>query len=235
MARLTIPELMDLRSPDRSLLTQALDDLAWLNRYLGGTAGVLHPLSQLLAGYEGSELRVLDVGAGGGDMLMAVGRWCERHGRAYWSVALDFGAETTRIAAANLKEWGVGERIRALRGDARQLPFSDGAFEVAYSNTFLHHLDPEDAVLALREMARVSSWGVIVSDLRRGIGGYLAAWILARTVWRRHPYTCHDGPASMRAAYTLGEVRSLAERAGLEAEVKPQPAFRWALSWERAK
>jgi len=121
-----------------------------------------------------------------------------------------------------------------VRGDARALPFGEGAFDVAMCSTFLHHLDPDDATAALQEMARVSRLGIVVSDLRRSRLGLLAAWTLAQTVWRRHPYARHDGPASMRAAYTMHEARTLAERAGLRPEVVPQPGFRWALRWRRS-
>ncbi len=104
---------------------------------------------------------------------------------------------------------------------------------MAISSTFLHHLGADDAAIALREMARVSVLGIVVSDLRRGVLGYLAARVLAHTLWRRHRYSRHDGPASVRAAYTLAEARELAERAGLSPVVEAQPGFRWALRWRR--
>ncbi len=82
----------------------------------------------------------------------------------------------------------------------------------------------------------MSDWGWVVSDLRRTIGGRIAAWCLAHTLWRTHPYARHDGPASMRAAYTLNEAVELARRAGLEdAVAEAQPTFRWALRWRRPR
>jgi hypothetical protein len=102
-----------------------------------------------------------------------------------------------------------------------------------HSCGFLHHLDEGDAVRALGEMARVSGLGMVVSDLSRGRSGLLAARALANTVWRSHRYTQHDATASMRAAYTMAEVRELAGRAGLSVIVQPQLWFRWALCWRR--
>jgi hypothetical protein len=99
----------------------------------------------------------------------------------------------------------------------------------------LHHLEPEQAIQTLREMARVSAVGFVVSDLRREPLGYLASLGLAFTVWSRHSYTRHDAPASMRAAFTLREARELAARAGLEVVVEPQPMFRWAMRWKRGR
>ena len=42
----------------------------------------------------------------------------------------------------------------------------------------------------------------------------------------------HPG-GRMRAAFTLQEARELADRAGLEVVVEPQPLFRWAMRWKR--
>lgn len=233
MQRKVTPELVDQASPEPVLLAESLTDLAWLNRYLGGTATILHQLGRLLDGSAPARIRVLDVGAGGADILVALARWCDRHGIGLEAGALDSGRETARIASAYVEESGHDGRIEVVCGDARVLPFADGAFDVTICSTFLHHLEADDAVAALTEMARVSELGVIVSDLRRGWPGYLASWMLANTVWRRHRYTHHDATVSMRAAYTIAEAHDLAERAGLAPDVEPQLWFRWALRWKR--
>jgi len=233
MQRTITPELVDQPSPDPALLAESLADLAWLNRYLGGTATVIHQLNRLLGGVFPRRLRVLDVGAGGADMLVALREWCQRRGFVLEAVALDLGRETTLQAAKNIESAGC-EVLRVACGDARALSFSDRAFDVAISSTFLHHVDEGDAVVTLTEMARVSDLGIIVSDLRRELWGYVAAWTLANTVWRRHRYTRHDATASMHGAFSLEEASALAQRAGLAAVVEPQLWFRWALRWRRA-
>ncbi len=234
MRRRPRPELMDGGSLDPERLAESLGDLAWSNRYLGGTATIIHQLRRLHAGATVEGLRLLDVGAGGADILLSAVRWFERRGQTVAeAVALELGRETVRCAAARLAHAAIGHPIGLVRGDARALPFADRRFDVTISSTFLHHLSPEDAVIALREMARVSRFGIVVSDLRRGVLGYLAVQALAHTLWRRHRYSRHDGPVSVRAAYTTHEALELAQGAGLDPVVEPQPGFRWALRWRR--
>lgn len=234
MKRRQRPELMDGRSPNAGRLAESLSDLAWYNHYLGGTATIIHQLGRLCPDSAGDPLRLLDVGAGGADILGSVARWLERQGQPVAeAVALELGFETVRLAAAHLSRANGDPPIGLVQGDARALPFPDRRFDVTISSTFLHHLTPEDAVIALREMARVSRLGLVVSDLRRGVLGYMAAQALAHTVWRRHAYSRHDGPVSMRAAYTPDEARELARAAGFDPVVEPQPGFRWALRWRR--
>lgn len=235
MQRLRSPELIDRRDAAPERISESLEDLAWLNRYLGGTATVLHQLDRLLDGEGARSLRVLDVGAGGGDILLAIDGWLRRRGGRLDGVALDAGTVAVRHAGAFFAASGAEGRARVVRGDALALPFGDRSFDVAYSSTFLHHLDVAGAVAVLREMVRVSTVGIVVTDLRRSLLGYLAARTLAETVWRRHPYSRHDGPASMRASFTMSEAGGLAERAGLTSRIEPQPFFRWALCWRRGR
>ena len=61
-----------------------------------------------------------------------------------------------------------------VEGDARSLPFEDGAFDVGHCSLLVHHLDPDEVATVLREMGRVASASVVVNDLRRGIRPLLA-------------------------------------------------------------
>lgn len=133
--------------------------------------------------------------------------------RAGWRVtALD--AHPTVLAELTRRRTATSMQVVA--GDARDLPFEDGAFHVAHSSLLLHHLDPADAVAALREMARVSRLGVIVNDLRRGA---LAVALAAPPILAlsRSAMTRHDGLVSLRRAYTLAELDELLKAAGLRA------------------
>lgn len=234
MKRILVPELMDQPAADAALLEESLDDLAWMNRYLGVTAGILHQIGKLLNGQLPGRISVLDVGAGGGDVMAALGDWCRRRGVCLEGVAVDSGRTTVRLAAARLAGRAASERTGVVCGDALALPFRDRHFDIVIGCTFLHHLEADEAVAALTEMARVSAHGGVVTDLRRSLAAYLGASALARTLWRRHRYPRHDAPASVRAAYTLGEARTLARRASLDAVVEAQPLFRWALRWRRS-
>jgi hypothetical protein len=78
----------------------------------------------------------------------------------------------------------------------------------------MHHFDPDDAIIALSEMRRVSRLGVVINDLRRGLIPFAmtaaAVLALSRSAWTRH-----DGVLSARRANTLAELDTLAARAGL--------------------
>jgi ubiquinone/menaquinone biosynthesis C-methylase UbiE len=130
------------------------------------------------------------------------------------------------------------DRVRRLTlatADGRTLPYPDDSFDVVHTSLVIHHLDPADAVALLREMRRVSRRGVVVNDLRRGwhywLGARLLAWIGTRNRFSRH-----DGPLSVRRAYSAGELRALLAVAGLRpiSETKDPLGHRWAIAAVRA-
>lgn len=206
------PELMDAPTVDVAELARSLADLERVNRWLGGSRVVIHSLGPLLRRAGGGEIRVLDVGTGSADIPLALARWAARAGLDLHIVATDLHPLTVRVA----RERTTGEpRIVVEEANALALPYADGAFDFSMCHTALHHFDPPDAVRALAELGRVASKGVVVTDLVRSWVGIAGVRLLAATVWRRHPITRHDGPVSLRGAYTAREVLALAREAGL--------------------
>jgi len=75
----------------------------------------------------------------------------------------------------------------------------------------------------------VSRRGFVVTDLVRSRAAYLGSRILAQSLLRS-PLTRVDGPLSVLRAYTVSEVRALAEAAGLrDVRLARHPLFRLAL------
>jgi ubiquinone/menaquinone biosynthesis C-methylase UbiE len=226
-------ERMDEPDQDPRELETSLADLRAVNRWLGGTRVVLVHLLPMMERL-GRPCRVLDVATGSADIPLAVADAARRRGLRATVLATDNHAttlEAARRAAAGDPAVGVA------RADALALPFADGAFDFALCSTALHHFDDRaDAVQVLRELDRVAACGVVVNDLARSRAALLGARLLAATVWRRHPVTRHDGPLSVRRAFTAAELRELGREAGLAgARVHSHLPFRIALVVDRTR
>lgn len=207
------PELMDRPDCDPERLRRALDGLARVHRIFGGHRMIAAPLLRELDGRGPGPLRLLDVGAGGGELAASLGRRLRGLGWAPRFTLADLHPRTIRVAR---ERWtgarGPGEFVRL---DAPALPFADGAFDLAVSSTMLHHLERDEAAAFLLEMDRVSDGGWLVTDLRRSRLALAAVRLLAATLWRRNPLPRRDGPVSVRRAYTPAEIRAELGRAGL--------------------
>ncbi len=231
-------ELEHLDGPlqDQATLAGNLADLARINRRFGGTALSIRAMRALLAaGSAGASatpglLRVLDVGTGAADIPLALvrakGPWQDIHVRA-----VDSRPEVIDAARAINPRLVAEPRIELAVADGGALPNADGAFDVAHASLVLHHLEPEAAIPFLRELRRVARVGVVINDLQRGRLEWLGAWVLLH-VMTRNGFTLHDGPMSVRRAYTRREARELLGKAGLEPVFERSVVFghRWAIA-----
>jgi SAM-dependent methyltransferase len=203
-ARTVAPELLDGAQLDPNDLRVNLREMAMLNRLPGGVADSVRLTLELIDTV--ADPTVLDVGTGSGDYVRRLVR-----ARPVRVVASDVRPEILTIAERHLR--GLAD-VSLREADARSLPFEDASFDVVHASLVMHHLEPPDAVTALREMRRVARRGVVVNDLRRGTVA-LALTALSVLALSRGRYTRHDGVLSARRAYTLPELDDLATAAGL--------------------
>jgi SAM-dependent methyltransferase len=69
--------------------------------------------------------------------------------------ALEPEAPITGVDSVNRPGYASGPRS-FVEADARALPFEDGSFEIAYSNSVIEHLDPSDRPRFAAEIRRVA-------------------------------------------------------------------------------
>jgi ubiquinone/menaquinone biosynthesis C-methylase UbiE len=210
MDRLTgVTELLDGRLDDPAALEGNLRDLARINRLTGGTRLSARAIDAL-----GDVTTIIDVGTGGADIPMTL--LARAHGatRPLAITAVDSRIEV--LAAAHRARPAI-DRAPGLElavGDGRGLPYPDRSFDVAHASLVLHHLEPDEVVAFLRELRRVARRGIVVNDLVRGRLAWLGAWLIVHAI-ATSPYTRHDGPLSVRRAYSRTELRAMLAVAGL--------------------
>jgi ubiquinone/menaquinone biosynthesis C-methylase UbiE len=208
-----VPELLDGPLDDRRALVANLRDLARINRLTGGTALSRTAIERLSP--TGGVTSILDVGTGGADIPASLLADARRHGRTWVVTAIDSRKEVLDAARAGRPSLERAPDLVLDLADGRSLPYPDAAFDVAHASLVLHHLDRDDAVAFLRELRRVARRGIVLNDLIRGRLYWLGAQVLVHTIATSR-FTRHDGPLSVRRAYSRGELRDLLSAAGLE-------------------
>ena len=203
-------ELLDAPHHDRAELEQSLDQVAEVNRLLGGTRAMLSTLDRLT--HADRRLYILDIGTGSADIPLAVDRWARRRPLAVRIVATDIHPQMRDIAADRTR---AVDSIRIAAADALDLPCDAASFDFVLLSLTLHHFERDDQIRALREAARCARRAVIVNELERCLPNLAGARLLARTRWRGNRLTRHDGPLSVLRAFTKPELTDIASAAGL--------------------
>ena len=222
MHRVRVPELMDEPNLAPDAHRRALAGLARINA-LTRSANLLWPTIRDLAKqnrpHRGQlqdrphrgQLQVLDIATGSGDIPLQL--W-KRAKRCQWPVAVSgCDISTTAIETARAKANAVGADVEYFLHDVLRDPLPTD-YDVVTCSLFLHHLDPPDVVEILRKMMTAAKTMVIVTDLVRSRTSYSLVWIASHLL-SRSPIVRFDGPVSVRAAYTILEMKQMAEEAGM--------------------
>ncbi|MGH9509498.1 MAG: methyltransferase domain-containing protein [Terriglobales bacterium] len=198
MKRVVIPELLDTDAGTRAEVEASLADLRMVNKWFGG-ARVMCDLIERVARKTGaSDLSLLDVAAATGDVATTAQRSLARHGVRLSVTLLD--------RATSHFEPGLPR----VAGDALTLPFADASFDLVGCSLFAHHLEPGQIIRFVTHGLRVARRAVLINDLRRH-PVHLALTYAGRALYRSR-LTRHDGPVSIRRAYTVEEMREMLAR-----------------------
>ncbi len=227
MQRITSVELLDEGRGSKRDVETSLDDLWRINRWLGGVSGSLQLIDRFFKRTGRPSAHSLDAGAGDGRMAAyLVHKVRKRHPRSR-IIVLD-----RRLAHLQHRRPAVGAP-RAVVADATNLPFRVDSFDLVICSLFLHHFSGAAAIELLRSLLAVAAQAVLVNDLERKWASY---WVIRHAPWfTRSPITRADGPASVRQAYTRGELSVLAAASGAAGfDIISLPCFRLGLTlWKR--
>jgi len=199
-----------------------LREMRWINRLLGDSRALKLSIRDSLD-VDTQQISVLDVGAGCGELLKTAAE----------SIGEDrsflVGAELSGRAARAIQERSSEFGVLSVQCDAMRLPFADNSFELVISSLFLHHLDDEQAISLLHELARVARRRVIVIDLHRHPIAYYFYRFFSRFLLQR--FTHEDGSLSILRSYSPQELKKLAAKARLtDHEVRRRFPFRLVLT-----
>jgi ubiquinone/menaquinone biosynthesis C-methylase UbiE len=224
-----VAEFLDGPLDDPGALRDNLRDLRRWNQFAGGGALSRRAIEALAPA--DAAVTLLDVGTGGADIPLALLAYARKRRRALAITAVDNRPEILDAARAIRPDLDHVAGLELQVADGLALPYPDASYDVAHASLVLHHLDPEEAVAFLRELARVSRLGVVVNDLSRRRITVFGAWLFTRA-FTRNRYSRHDAPLSARRAYTQREAIGLLAEAGLRPISVTQGVFghRWAIA-----
>lgn len=220
-ARDARPEWMDDPSVNEATFRAALRDIERLNALTFGHVPVLRWLDRLVRDKPVQRLSVLDVGAGGGDLLRRIAGWGARRGIAVECVGLDLSpwAEKAAQEAGTPGRW-ITTDLFALDAAER--------FDVVTASIVAHHLDDETLPRLLRWMAERSRLGWLVCDIHRHAVPWLALWATTRALGMV-PMVVNDSTQSVARAFTRRDLARAVAEAGVPARIAWQVPFRWTV------
>ena len=233
----SLPELMDAPA-SLATLRGCLRSLESVNRLTGSYRPTLHFLARALARANARHLRftperplrLLDLGSGGGDTLVRIGRWAAVRRIPVHLTGVDLNPQSAILAretelrrSSHHPRLRPAEPIQWLTADALTLSLPEPPHLIV-SSLFFHHLEDAQIRSVLRWQHTSATLGWFINDLARSARAARLFFLLGR-IWRWHPFVQHDGPVSFHRAFRPADWhRYLSEAAIPSAQVRLLPA-----------
>lgn len=232
--------MMMLKLDRRELLGELMDDPALPEAEHAGALRGLRRINAVsrtagslfgaLVGVMGADpnrpRRVLDVACGDGDNTVGLARLAARRGLPWTVAGCDISPRAVGYARALAARRGVEASF--FEADALSDLETQG-YDAVVNTLFLHHLEDDQIVRLLTRLRDVRH--VVISDLVRSRFAYAMTCVGVRLL-SRSSVVHVDGPLSVRAALTLGEMRGLIDRAGVRgARITPTWPLRQLVVW----
>lgn len=199
-------ELMDHPHADQRMLEHTYERFSLVNAVVSRWRAVYR--RDIRPRARKRSIRLLDVGAGGGDVSRALAGWSRSDGLEVEVIALD--NDTRAVQWARSRGGGVEYRC----AHTRELVDAGEMFDIVISNHLLHHLSGDELTAVLRDSAALVCVGglVIHRDIARSRLAYLG-FALGTLPFARNLFAGSfiraDGLTSIRRAYTPAELSAI--------------------------
>ncbi len=216
-------ELMDDLTMSGDLLRKTLDQIAKINRWLGGNSITLNGLKKLLKNKSKNEpIIIIDLGCGNGDMLREVANYGKKEGYNFKLIGIDGNEYTVNYAKKLSQNY---DEISYLQQDVFSNEFKNISYDIVLSTLFLHHFAENEIVGLLSLVLKKASLGVIVNDLHRHPMAYYLFKLVCLTI--QNPMVKEDGLISILRGFKRSDLEQISEKLKYNSDIQWKWAFRY--------
>jgi 2-polyprenyl-3-methyl-5-hydroxy-6-metoxy-1,4-benzoquinol methylase len=225
--RIDRPEIMDTQKVSMCEMKETLAFLETTNKIFGGADVFIKKLSEASKRWNKNQtIHILDVGTGSADIPLAIAAWAREHEFKVQITGIDLMDDIVSIAKEKTKSFPE------IKIEQRDLFTLTESYDYIIANLLLHHVPPSEFIHLLKTFDRLAKRGIIISDLLRSTLSYAA--VSAFSYLKGNWIVRHDGPLSVRRAFTLNDLNQLIAVSGLNyLRALREPWFRVSLSGEK--
>lgn len=207
------PELMDDLSMEGDQLRRTLDQIASLNKMLGGNAITRDGVAQLIQSLPLDEtVTIVDLGCGNGDMLRMLSDFAVHEGRTFQLIGIDANVDTVRYAR---ELSAVYPNIAYLTADIFGPELEQLHFDIALCTLTLHHFESHQIESLMRRLVANANVGIVINDLERSGVAYRLFQLMAWTL-RFDDMPRNDGLVSILRGFKRHELVALSQKLKIE-------------------
>ncbi len=225
--RSTVPELLDSDTIPKAELFINLEELAYINKQLGGHAITIKGIKQLIKNNPKPKYTLLDVGCGGGDSMYEIHLWAKKNGLNIQCIGLDLlldAIEYCKNKYAHISE------LTFICGDIHNYHTKT---DLLMCNLVCHHLYNDFLDNVLLKFRDLSIIGFVINDLERNpIAYWSIKWLTA--LFSKSHLVQNDAALSVAKGFRKKEWASMFHRLKINnSKITWQWAFRHLIVYKK--
>jgi ubiquinone/menaquinone biosynthesis C-methylase UbiE len=235
-------ELIDDLELDNDALRENLEELALINKYLGGNQVTISGLSSLMFDvrcsmfgifqdrtsnieHRTSRLTIADLGCGGGDMLIVMANWAKKQNLNAQFIGIDANDFMINFAQKRTANY---QNISYLHQNIFSEEFKKHQFDIVTMTLFCHHFDDESLIKILQQFRKQTRLGIVINDIHRHWFAYHSiAWITK--LFLKSYLVKNDAKLSVWRAFRQKDLENIIQKAGF---TNYSIRWKWAFRWE---
>ncbi|MEA5260712.1 methyltransferase domain-containing protein [Arcicella aquatica] len=225
--RSTEKELIDDLDLDNDALRQNLEELAIINKYLGGNQVTISGLETVFNNLTTQQptYQIADLGCGGGDMLMVIAKWAKKKQVKAELIGIDANDFMIEFAKKRTTQF---PEIQYLYQNIFSEEFQQHSFDIVTMTLFCHHFDNESLIKLFKQLKQQSRLAIVINDIHRHWFAYHSiAWITK--LFLKSYLVKNDAKLSVWRAFRKSDLETIIQQAGY---TRYSIKWKWAFRWE---
>jgi SAM-dependent methyltransferase len=225
--RSTQKEIMDDLAFEGPEMDQALQELEFINQWLGGNQLTTNGLQEIIARkpLTNGPLQVADLGCGSGDMLRIVAKWSRRQGVPVQLTGVDANAYILQVASQKSKAY---PEISFARLNIFADDFKKITFDVIMATLFTHHFTDAELIDMLSGLKYQVRKAILINDLHRHPLAYHSIHWLTRFFSKSYMVK-NDAKLSVLRSFSRADWERILQAAGI---TQYSISWHWAFRWK---
>ncbi|MDP9230353.1 MAG: methyltransferase domain-containing protein [Bacteroidota bacterium] len=225
-------ELLDRDDIPFEDIKQNMQELEFINKYLGGHRITIEGFRTMIAGTRKrlqknkNIITICEIGCGGGDNLKVIDHWCRKNNIETKFIGIDINKECIQYARQNTSQI---QRIELITADYKKIQFDKQKPDIIFSSLFCHHFNDAGLIEILDWSRQNAELGFFINDLQRHPLAYFSIKALTK-LFSSSYLVKNDAPLSVKKGFTKKELEDLFKQANISHyQIKWKWAFRWLI------
>ncbi len=216
-------ELLDYDDVPFEDIRRNMQELEYINKWLGGHRATLNGLRQLITNKK--QVSICEIGCGGGDNLAAIIDWCAKNNHSVNCIGIDKKKECIEFAKQHKR---LRNNTQWIIKDYKEVLFETKP-DIIFSSLFCHHFTESELIGQLQWMKKNCRVGFFINDLQRNRMAYHSISILTK-IFSSSYLVKNDAPLSVVRGFKNNEWKDILNKAGVNNyTIQWQWAFRYLI------